>query len=60
MAPPNFIVGIGGSAGGLAAYKGLLDALSPRTGMAFVIVAHLLPTASSELAEILAIIYLTY
>jgi two-component system CheB/CheR fusion protein len=54
MAPPNFIVGIGGSAGGLAAYKGLLDALSPRTGMAFVIVAHLLPTASSELAEILA------
>ncbi len=53
MVPPNFIVGIGGSAGGLAAYIGFLDALSPRTGMAFVIVAHLLPTASSELAEIL-------
>jgi two-component system CheB/CheR fusion protein len=54
MAPPNFIVGIGGSAGGLAAYKDLLDALSPRTGMAFVIVAHLWPDASSQLALILA------
>ena len=54
MTPPNFIVGIGGSAGGLAAYKDLLDALSPRTGMAFVIVAHLLPNASSQLALILA------
>jgi two-component system CheB/CheR fusion protein len=54
MAPPNYIVGIGGSAGGLAAYKALLDALSPRTGMAFVIVAHLLPDATSQLALILA------
>jgi two-component system CheB/CheR fusion protein len=54
MTPPNFIVGIGGSAGGLAAYSDLLDALSPRTGMAFVIVAHLLPDASSQLALILA------
>jgi two-component system CheB/CheR fusion protein len=53
MTPPNFIVGIGGSAGGVAAYKDLLDALSPRTGMAFVIVAHLLPNASSQLALIL-------
>jgi two-component system CheB/CheR fusion protein len=54
MAPPNFIVGIGGSAGGLAAFKDLLDALPPSTGMAFVIVAHLLPTASSQLAKILS------
>jgi two-component system CheB/CheR fusion protein len=54
MAPPNFIVGIGGSAGGLAAYVSLLDALPPRTGMAFVIVAHLLPDASSQLALIMA------
>lgn len=53
MAAPSFIVGIGGSAGALAAYKGLLDALSPRTGMAFVIVPHLLPNASSQLALIL-------
>lgn len=54
MAVPNFIVGIGGSAGSLAAYKDLLDALSPRTGMGFVIVAHLLPNASSQLALILS------
>jgi two-component system CheB/CheR fusion protein len=54
MAPPNFIVGIGGSAGALAAYGSLLDALPPRTGMAFVIVAHLMPDASSHLAQILA------
>lgn len=53
MTRPNFIVGIGGSAGGLAAYKCLFDALSPRTGMGFVIVAHLLPNASSQLALIL-------
>ena len=54
MAAPIFIVGIGGSAGALAGYQELLDALSPRTGMAFVIVAHLLPTANSQLAQILA------
>lgn len=50
---PNLIVGIGGSAGGLIAYKGLLDALPSNTGMAFVIVSHILPTANSELASIL-------
>jgi len=54
MAAPIFIVGIGGSAGALAGYQELLNALSPRTGMAFVIVAHLLPTANSQLAQILA------
>ena len=52
-AQPNFIVGIGGSAGGLIAYKELLDALPSDTGMAFVIVSHILPTANSELALIL-------
>ena len=51
---PTFIVGIGGSAGGLTAYKALLDALSPDTGMAFVIVSHILPSASSQLAQILS------
>jgi two-component system CheB/CheR fusion protein len=54
MEHPRFIVGIGGSAGGLAAYQELLTALPPRTGMAFVIVAHLLPTATSHLARILS------
>ncbi len=50
---PALIVGIGGSAGGLNAYKALLDCLPPDTGMAFVIIAHLYPSANSLLAEIL-------
>ena len=51
---PKFIVGIGGSAGGLNAFKALLDALPSNTGMAFVIVAHMFPSASSQLAQILS------
>lgn len=51
---PNFIVGIGGSAGGLTAFKALVGALSPDTGMAFVIVSHILPSAASQLADILS------
>lgn len=50
---PNFIVGIGGSAGGLIAYKALLDAMPSHTGMAFVFISHLMPTAHSQLAKIL-------
>jgi two-component system CheB/CheR fusion protein len=52
--PPNFIAGIGGSAGGLVAYEAFLGALQCDTGMAFVIVSHFLPTAHSELAGILS------
>jgi two-component system CheB/CheR fusion protein len=51
---PNFIVGIGGSAGALNAYKALLDALPSNTGMAFVIVSHITPTANSQLAQLLS------
>ena len=51
---PNHIVGIGGSAGALIAYKALLDALPPDTGMAFVIVSHIHPTANRQLAQILS------
>jgi chemotaxis response regulator CheB len=51
---PKFIVGIGGSAGGLNAYKALLDALPSNTGMAFVIVSHINPTAHSQLVQILS------
>jgi two-component system CheB/CheR fusion protein len=51
---PNFIVGVGGSAGGLNAYKALLDALPSNTGMALVIISHLIPTANSQLALILS------
>jgi len=51
---PKLIVGIGGSAGALNAYKALLDALPSNTGMAFIIISHMSPTANSQLAEILS------
>ncbi len=49
-----YVVGIGGSAGGLLAYRALLDALPSDTGMAFVIVAHMSPSGESLLPGILA------
>ena len=51
---PTLIVGIGGSAGALNAYKSILDAMPFNTGMAFVIISHMNPTAYSQLAEILS------
>ncbi len=51
---PTYIIGIGGSAGALNAYKDLLDAMPPDTGMAFVIISHMNPTAHSQLALILS------
>ena len=51
---PGFIVGIGGSAGGLNAYKALFNAMPSNTGMAFVVVSHMFPSANSQLAEILS------
>ena len=51
---PKLIVGIGGSAGALNAYKALLDALPPDTGMAFVIISHMNPSANNQLATILS------
>ena len=51
---PTCVVGIGGSAGALNAYKALLDHLPADTGMALVIISHLNPDAYSQLAQILA------
>ena len=51
---PKFIVGIGGSAGALNAYKNLLEALPPDTELAFVIISHMSPSAYSQLALILS------
>ena len=51
---PKLIVGIGGSAGALNAYKALLEALPTDAGMAFVIISHMNPTAHGQLAEILS------
>ena len=52
--PPNFVVGIGASAGGLNAFKAFFDALPATTGMAFVVISHIHPAAHSQLAEILS------
>ncbi len=47
------IVGIGASAGGLAAFEQFFTALPPEPGMAFVVVQHLSPPHKSILPEIL-------
>ncbi|MEX2604488.1 MAG: chemotaxis protein CheB [Gracilimonas sp.] len=47
------VVGIGASAGGLAAFKKLLKAISADSGMAYVLVQHLDPAHESLLPEIL-------
>ena len=48
------VVGIGASAGGLEAFMQLLSHLPIDTGMAFVMIQHMLPTQESMLSEILS------
>lgn len=51
----NFpIVGLGASAGGLAALEGFFRALPATPGMAFVVVQHLSPDFKSVMGELLA------
>ncbi|HEY6135610.1 MAG TPA: chemotaxis protein CheB [Rubrivivax sp.] len=52
--PPDLVIGVGASAGGLEAFKQLLAALPPDSGMAFLLVQHLDPNHKSLLAELLA------
>ena len=47
------IVGIGASAGGLAAFEGFFSKLPAATGMAFVLVQHLAPDHKSMLTELI-------
>lgn len=47
------VVGIGASAGGLAALKELFANVPPDTGLAFVVVVHLSPEHKSLLADLL-------
>ena len=54
MTRPNFVVGIGASAGGLSAYKSFFNALPPDTGMAFFVISHIHPAANSQLVQILS------
>ncbi|WP_040771744.1 chemotaxis protein CheB, partial [Rhodopseudomonas sp. B29] len=51
--PPSLVVGIGASAGGLAAFKSFFDKMPSDTGMAFVLVQHLDPDHKSLLVELL-------
>ncbi|HSO38118.1 MAG TPA: chemotaxis protein CheB, partial [Labilithrix sp.] len=54
-APKPFpIVGVGASAGGLEAFKQLLEALPAEPGMALVLIQHLDPTHTSLLGAALA------
>jgi two-component system CheB/CheR fusion protein len=46
------VVAFGASAGGLQAFKEVLENLDPNTGMAFVLVTHLAPDQRSFLSEI--------
>ena len=46
-------VGIGASAGGLKALQHFFEEIPPDTGAAYVVIVHLEPTHTSELAEIL-------
>src|SRR5580658_7080658 len=47
------VVGIGASAGGLAALRTLLHHVPSDSGLAFVVVVHLAPNQESHLAELL-------
>src|SRR5215510_15382066 len=51
---PFPIVGVGASAGGLEAFRQLLEHMPTDTGMAFVLVQHLDPKRESILAELLS------
>jgi len=48
------VVGVGASAGGLDAFKRLLAAMPPDTGMAFVLIPHLDPRHESLMVELLS------
>jgi len=47
------VIGIGGSAGGIEALQHFLEALPESPGAAFVVVVHLAPDETSQLAEVL-------
>lgn len=55
VAPHPLIVGIGASAGGLAAFKTFLANMPRNPGMAFILVQHLDPHHKSLLVELLGV-----
>ncbi len=50
---PEYVVGIGASAGGLAALQQLLPNLPTRAGFAYIAIQHMAPTHASALDQIL-------
>lgn len=50
---PNFIVGVGASAGGLESLEKLFERLPADSGMAFVVIQHLSPDFKSLMDELL-------
>lgn len=52
-ASPLMVVGIGASAGGVAALQSFFRHLPPASGMAFVVIVHLSPEYESQLATVL-------
>lgn len=51
---PEYIVGIGASAGGLIPINDFFESMPENTGMAFVVVQHLSPDHKSLMSELLA------
>src|SRR5262245_48162537 len=51
--PPDLVVGLGASAGGIRALKEFFVQTPPTTGMTFVVILHLSPGHESRLAEVL-------
>ncbi len=51
--PSPYVVGMGGSAGGLEAFEQFFSHLPPDTGLAFVLVPHLEPTHKGMMPELL-------
>src|SRR6185437_13323183 len=54
LLPDGLVVGIGASAGGLAAFKAFLANMPADTGMTFILVQHLDPHHKSLLVELLS------
>ena len=52
-APPDVVVGLGGSAGGVTALRDFFANVRADSGQAFVVVLHLSPDHESRLAEVL-------
>ena len=51
---PDYVVGLGASAGGLEALEQFFERMPPQTGLAFVVVQHLSPDFRSLMDELLA------